>query len=92
MFTLDDEVVTTEKKDAFIPSTASLPTNLMRPDTNKVVKIVLFTRTEISIYPNGQSYQKTTSWIDKQYVPPSSPKPKIKKATIKIKQNKEEVY
>lgn len=31
-----------------------------------VIKKVLFTRTEITIYPNGQTFQKTTSWFDKQ--------------------------
>ena len=60
--------------------------------SNKVIMRVLHTRTEIRIYPNGTTFQKSTSWFeDKHY----EVKPKPKKELVKAKQvelQKEESY
>lgn len=34
--------------------------------SRKIIKRVFFTRTEMTIYPNGKTFQKTQSWFDKQ--------------------------
>ena len=53
------------------------------PNPNKVIMRVLHTRTEIKIYPDGKTFQKSTSWFeDKHY----EVKPKPKKELVKAKQ------
>jgi len=43
-----------------------------------VIKRVLHTRTEITIYPNGDAFQKSSSWFDKKTYKVTK---KIKKTT-----------
>jgi len=35
------------------------------PHCNQVIKKVLFTRTELTIYPSGETFQKSSSWFEK---------------------------
>ena len=62
------------------------------PFLNKIIMKVLHTRTEIKIYPNGNTFQQSRSWFeDKHY----EVKPKPKKEIVKAKQvelQKEESY
>ena len=62
------------------------------PNPNKIIMRVLHTRTEIKIYPNGNTFQSSRSWFeDKHY----EVKPKPKKELVKAKQvelQKEESY
>ena len=62
------------------------------PKGAQVVRKVLFTRTELTIYPNGVTFPgKTTSWFQggTEYV-----KKKVKKTKTmkKVTKNKEEVF
>ncbi|GAG08054.1 unnamed protein product, partial [marine sediment metagenome] len=45
----------------------SLPEKEMSslPHCNQIIRKVLFTRTEVIIYPNGDTYQKSQSWFEK---------------------------
>ena len=57
--------------------------NNLIPNPNKVIMRVLHTRTEIKIYPNGNTFQSSRSWFeDKHY----EVKPKPKKELVKAKQ------
>ena len=92
-FSLDDVGV----KESVVTSLGSKPPLLtsesITPSTTpKVIKRIIFTRTEITIYPNGQMYQKTTSWLDKQTY---QVKKKVKKKSAPVKKTikkKEESY
>lgn len=62
-------------------------TSFSSPSSSQVVKRILFTRTEITIYPNGQAYQKSTSWFDKQVYEVKKKESEEVKATA-VKKNK----
>jgi hypothetical protein len=49
------------KDDAVVPSSAN---SELPPRSKEVVMKVLHTRTEITIYPNGQIYQQSKSWFE----------------------------
>ena len=53
------------------------------PSPNKVIMRVLHTRTEIKIYPNGNTFQSSRSWFEDKYY---EVKPKPKKELVKAKQ------
>ena len=61
------------------------------PNPNKVIMRVLHTRTEIKIYPNGNTFQQSKSWFeDKHYEVKPKPKKEIVKAKQVILQPKED--
>lgn len=61
------------------------------PHPNQIIIKILHTRTELRIYPNGQTYQNSKSWFEGGF---TYAKPKKKKTIQKTntKQRKEEVY
>lgn len=64
-------------------TTQSQPTAVI----NQVIKKVLFTRTELTIYPDGKTYQNSKTWFQKgQEV--VQPKKKVK-ITSEYKKSKE---
>ena len=69
--------------------------NSATPDRSQgkaqIIKKVIHTRVEMTIYPNGQTFiGKTQSWIEGMVY---TPKPKKKKVAVKkTKKQKEEVY
>lgn len=46
---------------------------------NAPVMMVLHTRTEITIYPSGLTFQKSSSWFENQIVPVKKKESKIKR-------------
>lgn len=57
--------------------------NTQVPVSNKVIMRVLHTRTEIKIYPNGNTFQTSRTWFeDKHY----EVKPKTNKKLVKANQ------
>lgn len=74
---MNDEDFLNISADSFAPFSetevegGSTPVSPLNPLQDKgVVMRVLHTRTEITIYPNGQAYQKSQSWFeDKEYIP-----------------------
>ena len=55
----------------------------MPSPSNKVIMRVLHTRTEIKIYPNGNTFQSSRSWFEDKH---NEVKPKPKKVLVKAKQ------
>ena len=53
--------------------------------TSSIVRKVLFTRTEITIYPDGQTFQTTKSWFQggTQYVKKKEKKKKVPATIVK---------
>jgi hypothetical protein len=77
--------------DTFAEKVAQEPKPVIVHAPGQIIKKVLFTRTEITIYPNGDTWQKSSSWFEKgsQIVKKKEKKPKKQAEQSTISQPEE---